>query len=582
MASVDDGTGNAFASTIRYTTAADRVAGEGHRPDEFPRGRVDPPPDPDAELVREGGRKHGKGSDPRPIDTQVVADAQGTRMAEAGHPVAARPERKSRHLIRRVVVWSLVLAAIGAGLYYGIRALRWSLDTVSTDDAFVAGHVTYVSPRVEGLVTEVMVDRNDRVQRGEVLARIDREPFVIALAQAESARGQARAQLDQAKAQVRAQLAQARASFFQRRNRQEQLGSQVRSLEAQVAVLRARQSSQHLAELDHRRVKELVTRGSATQSELDQRNNTLDNANQQVTQAWTTIQETRAALGLGPEYDRPQEVPKDILQRQSGVETAVSDIVSSLAQVGVSFDARDIKPGAAFEQIINLDTSQGLDNAFNHVIDQAPAVKVAQAAVTTAEQDLANANLRLSWTEVRSEIDGFVQDRSTNPGNRVEPGDNLMSVRPDYVWIDANYKETQLHDIRIGLPVDLYVDAYPGEVFRGRVSGFLPGTGLSESLLPPENATGNYIKVTQRLAVRIDLTATPPADKPLFVGLSVVPYIHWKEPATGADAGARVHPAAYRQHPDAGGGPAGRQLQNRVEADAHRVDDASGPKGARP
>ena len=89
------------------------------------------------------------------------------------------------------------------------------------------------------------------------------------------------------------------------------------------------------------------------------------------------------------------------------------------------------------------------------------------AAVARAQKQLDDARLRLGWTEVRSEIAGYVQDRQANPGNRVEPGQTLLSIRPTYVWIAANYKETQIHDIRIGMPVDLYVDAYPHRVFRG-------------------------------------------------------------------------------------------------------------------
>ena len=98
-----------------------------------------------------------------------------------------------------------------------------------------------------------------------------------------------------------------------------------------------------------------------------------------------------------------------------------------------------------------------------------------------------------------------------------------------------------MHDIRIGMPADLYVDAYPHRVFRGRVAGFSPGTGLSESLLPPENATGNYVKVTQRLPVRIELTEPNPDDTPLFAGLSVVPHVRYKESPTGPGAGQRLH-----------------------------------------
>jgi membrane fusion protein (multidrug efflux system) len=277
------------------------------------------------------------------------------------------------------------------------------------------------------------------------------------------------------------------------------------------------------------------------------------------------IQETRAALGVEPDYDDPTRVPANLIDQQSGIQTAVSDITSSLAQIGIPFDAHDLKPGEAFEQVIRMDSSKGLQDAFGQVVEKAPAVLVGIATVERAERDLENARLRLSWTEIRSEVAGWVQDRQANPGNRVEPGTTLISIRPDYVWIDANFKETQLDHIRIGQPVDLYVDAYPHKVIPGRVAGFNPGTGLSESLLPPENATGNYIKVTQRLPVRIELVEPNPTDTPLFIGLSVVPYIKIKEKPTGPDAGKRIHPRGYRQHPDAGAGPAGSRPTNRIE-----------------
>jgi len=457
---------------------------------------------------------------------------------------------------------------VGVSLYYGVPAIRWALATTSTDDAFVSGHTTNVSPRIEGLVTDVPVERNDRVKPGTVLARLDREPFEIALGQSEASLAEARANLELAKAQVRAQLGTARGSFFRRKNQQEQLQRQIKSLEAEAATLRANQSSQHLAELDQRRLANLVAKGSASQSELDQRNSTLDVANQRVKESRAAISETRAALGLAPNDENPLEVPKDLIDQQSSIQTAVSDITSSLAQIGIPFDAHDIKPGEAFEQIVHMDTSKGLEEAFGRVIEQAPAVRVSRASVTRAERDVDNARLRLSWTEIRSEVAGYVQDRAANPGNRVEPGTTLLSIRPDYVWVDANYKETQLHTIKIGMPVDLYVDAYPKRVFKGRVAGFNPGTGLSESLLPPENATGNYIKVTQRLPVRIELVEPNPRDTPLFIGLSVVPYIKIKEPPAGPDAGRRLHPDDYRQHPDTGGGPAGGRAENRAGAGA--------------
>ena len=114
-----------------------------------------------------------------------------------------------------------------------------------------------------------------------------------------------------------------------------------------------------------------------------------------------------------------------------------------------------------------------------------------------------------------------------------------MAIRSlNEIWVDANFKETQLRDLRIGQPVDLYVDMYGGRrVFPGRVAGFTMGTGSTLALLPPQNATGNFVKVVQRLPVRIELEGYDPTKGPLFIGLSVVPYVYINRPATGPDAG---------------------------------------------
>src|SRR5262249_23275973 len=106
------------------------------------------------------------------------------------------------------------------------------------------------------------------------------------------------------------------------------------------------------------------------------------------------------------------------------------------------------------------------------------------------------------------------------------------------IWVDANFKETQLADLRIGQPVDLYVDMYgKRRPFKGRVSGFTMGTGSTLALLPPENATGNFVKVVQRVPVRIDLVGYDADTAPLFIGVSVRPYVRVRETPTGADAG---------------------------------------------
>ncbi|MEO6848100.1 MAG: HlyD family secretion protein, partial [Chthoniobacterales bacterium] len=162
-----------------------------------------------------------------------------------------------------------------------------------------------------------------------------------------------------------------------------------------------------------------------------------------------------------------------------------------------------------------------------------------EAAVLRTQRDLDQAKLDLSYCTIKAEIDGVVTRRNVNPGNNVQAGQSLMAIRSlSDIWVDANFKETQLRDLRIGQHVDLELDMYGGKKkFDGRISGFTMGTGSTLALLPAQNATGNFVKVVQRLPVRIDLINYDPDKLPLFVGLSVTPTVDLKTPPSGPDAG---------------------------------------------
>ncbi len=169
---------------------------------------------------------------------------------------------------------------------------------------------------------------------------------------------------------------------------------------------------------------------------------------------------------------------------------------------------------------------------------------MAEAKRLQARRDLARAELDLRYCDVVSEIDGVVTRRNVNPGNNVQAGQNLMAIRSrTEIWVDANFKETQLADLRIGHRVRCEVDMYGRKhELEGRITGFTMGTGQTLSLLPPQNATGNSVKVVQRLPVRIEFTDYDPDKVPLFVGLSVIPRVYYKEPAAGPQAGEVLQP----------------------------------------
>ncbi len=134
-----------------------------------------------------------------------------------------------------------------------------------------------------------------------------------------------------------------------------------------------------------------------------------------------------------------------------------------------------------------------------------------------------------------------------NPGDAVQAGQGLLAIQPlDDVYVVANFKETQVADLAIGQPAEIEVDAYPGRTFRGRVSGFAPATGAASSMLPPENATGNFVKVVQRIPVRIDLIDPNSRETPMLVGMSVVPVVDIKATPMGEDAGSRLRGATVQ------------------------------------
>src|SRR5258708_3398399 len=153
--------------------------------------------------------------------------------------------------------------------------------------------------------------------------------------------------------------------------------------------------------------------------------------------------------------------------------------------------------------------------------------------------DLEEARLISGYCTVFGEIGGVIARRNVNPGNNVQVGQSLMAIRSlRDIWVDANFKETQLGNLRIGQQVDLEVDMYGGKhLFEGRISGFTYGTGSTLALLPPQNATGNFVKVVQRLPVRIDILNYDADKAPLFVGLSVTPSVNLHSKPTGPNAG---------------------------------------------
>ena len=451
------------------------------------------------------------------------------------------------------VLAALVLAAIWK---FGVPWIELSLNTVSTDDAYVNGHVTFVAARVRGQIARVFVDDNNRVRKGDVLAQLDKEPYEDDVAVKKAAVDTAKADLQAAIATVRGVEAQARSLYWQLENAIEDVDNRVALLSARVAALDKSNATLKFAQLEFARAQQLLPSGTITQQEYDRRQAALSVAQAEVTQAMADIHQSRVSLGLvaQPESGDLGAVPADIDQTFSSVREAQAALIQTAAQLGVAHSYEQL-PKEMLKQFESLDHGD-VDRTLAGLTDNAPAVKEAEAKLESAERDLVQAELNLRYCDIVAEIDGVVTRRNVNPGNNVQVGQSLMAIRSlREIWVDANFKETQLRDLRIGQAVDLYVDMYGDRhVFKGRVSGFTMGTGSTLALLPPENATGNFIKVVQRLPVRIDLEGYDPNENTLFNGTSVVPYVYLNKPPTGPDAGKFLQ--AYRpSSPTVGASP---------------------------
>jgi membrane fusion protein, multidrug efflux system len=443
-------------------------------------------------------------------------------------------------------VWAAGAVAIVLALIEGIPWVITAFKTVSTDDAYVNGHVTFVAPRVPGQVVRVLVDDNNRVRIGSLLVQLDKEPYQVKVDVAKAALAVAQANLVTAQSQVRGLEAQARSQRFDLQNAIDNINNQVADLHAKVAALQAADATLTKTHADYDREVKLLKHQVVSQEQFDTYQEAFSVANAQSQNAREGVFRVRAELGLPPPAPNGDinEVPADLDETAPAVKVAQTRLMQTAAQLGY-YHSFTQTPTAMLASFYDLDPSHNIDIIFAKLLKNAPAVKQAEAKVSEAKANLDQAELNLRYCDVVAEIDGVITQRSINPGDHVIAGQQMMALRSlTDIWVDANFKETQLRELRIGQPADLDVDMYGSRRrFRGRISGFTMGTGSTLALLPAENATGNFVKVVQRLPVRIDLIDYNPKIAPLFIGLSVTPYVYVYEKPTGPDAGKMLQSA---------------------------------------
>ena len=224
------------------------------------------------------------------------------------------------------MLWAGAVAGLAVGGYALAPTVKTMMETVSTDDAYVNGHVTYVAPRVAGQVSRVLVDDNDRVSKGDLLVQLDREPYQVQVDLKKAAVVNAEADVEAARAEVRGILAQARSQRWKLQRAIEDVDDKVAQLKARVAALRSKEASLDLARADFARAQQLFSRGAIAREEFDQRREAERTAEAAVKQALEEVHEARVALGLDPHPEgkdltgRPRRPQPDLLRGQRGAE----------------------------------------------------------------------------------------------------------------------------------------------------------------------------------------------------------------------------------------------------------------------
>ncbi len=391
------------------------------------------------------------------------------------------PQQKSRR--RFIIIGVLLILVVGAVLFW------WhSTYYEDTDDAQVNGHLIQISARVAGHTIKVNVDENQYVDAGTVLAEIDPKDFEVAVEQDEANLQSAEAAYEAAKVNVPvtgintgSTLSSAGADVSSASASVAQAQKQLEAAQAQVAQAQANSTK---SQLDLERYTPLVEKDVISKQQFDG--------------AVAAANANKAAVA---------QAEANLLAAQDGVRIARDRVAQAQAS---------LKNAQTGPQQIAIQKAKA---------DQAAAM------VEQARAQLEQAKLNLSYTKIIAPEAGIITRKSVEIGQNVSVGQNMMTlVSLDDVWITANFKETQLEHMRAGEHVQIEVDAYGGRKYDGKVTQIGGATGSVLSLFPPENATGNYVKVVQRIPVRIDLTDPKQnSDHLLRPGMSVEPKVRVKD-----------------------------------------------------
>jgi membrane fusion protein, multidrug efflux system len=427
-----------------------------------------------------------------------VADVATTEsQAENNRPAdsfrAKSPHRGSKTLAR-AIVFLIALAAVGAGSFY---AWKYLSAYESTDDAEVDGHINAISSRIHGYVLDAPVDDERYVKAGDVLARIDPKDYTVALAQAEADLAAAEASLQSSRTDVPVTSTTTSSLLTSAQSGKVDAEAALVGAQRQLSAARARlvtaQANVREAEATYKKNADDVVRYKMLLDKDEIADQIYDTALNTANSTNATVDARRAAVA---------EAEDNVRVAQSAVDQANARIAQADAAIQAALTAP--------QQV---------------AISQARA-KTSAAQVLEKRAIVDQARLNLSYCTIVAPVSGIVEKKSVELGSNVSPGQELMAVVPlDDIWITADFKETQLHQMKAGQLVTFSVDAY-GREYKGRVTGIGGASGSRLSLLPPENATGNFVKIVQRLPVRIDIDPAQNSDHRLRPGMSVEPKVY--------------------------------------------------------
>ena len=416
-----------------------------------------------------------------------TADSVKVPLPEPPAPEPAPKPLMSPKIRRALVIVGGVLVAVFVGL------LVYFHNRESTDDAQVDGHITPIASKVYGRVAEVLVDDNQAVKAGQVLVKVDPADYQAAV--------------DQAKAALELAEGEARSAGVDVPRTSETVNSGTSSAQAQLLGAQAD-----------------LARAAATYEQAQTADLAVAQANVEKSRANSEL--ARADL----ERYKPLMEKGEISKQQYDAAKANADATASalvadeqrLAQAGRNVDISRAQLEAAKARVAQA--SAGVDSAEadkKRVAMRSADAEAKAAAVARARAQLDAAQLNLSYTNIVAPVDGVATHKSVEPGQIVQSGQGLLVVVPlNNVWVTANFKETQLRNMKPGQKAYVKVDTY-GKTFPGHLDSIAGATGAVLSLLPPENATGNYVKVVQRIPVKIVLEAIPPDVAILRPGMNV-------------------------------------------------------------